>query len=425
MKATGEIIQKGQKEPFEFRLKRYQYGVDLAGIFLPIIIGFLVVFFPAYFPWIIHPAISIWAFAILIIFQSVDFLLFHTFHKKFFFNISRYIYVVFFAAEIYATGGTQSPFLFIMIFPIAVSVVDLDPAMTKRIGWAVCIILAALILTEPSHLTDPAILVGHFIRVILFAFLAYFMYTFVREALLQKYEKEEAGRKLVQIIQIDQLKNDFLSVAQHQLRTPLSGIEWALEGMSNDPGMSTENKELIHSGIDRVKNAIDIVNEMLKTAEDGGGSLSLSAEPVDIVAMVKGIINELKYVAVHKNASVRFDAPQSLVAKVDPGKLRPSLINIIDNALKYSPKGHVEVILADVGSDFNLTVRDDGVGISGSDMPFLFNRLYRGKNAVLLEPNQSGIGLYTAKRIIELHHGTIFLDSKLGKGTTVVVTLPK
>jgi signal transduction histidine kinase len=70
-------------------------------------------------------------------------------------------------------------------------------------------------------------------------------------------------------------------------------------------------------------------------------------------------------------------------------------------------------------------VCDDGVGVSGNDMPFIFNRLYRGKNAILLEPDQSGVGLYTAKRIIELHGGTISLDSKLGKGTTIVVLLPK
>jgi signal transduction histidine kinase len=434
MPATGESVKNIKKEPFEFRLKRYQNVVDLAGVFWPLIVGFFMYAFPSFFPWIIHPTINIWSFVILVFFQGIDFLLFRRFHKKFFFNFSRYVYVAFFTLFLYSTGGTQSPFLFIMIFPIVVSLVDLDPEMTRHIGITICIVLSALILTEPAHLADPTFIIAHFIRVLLFAFLAYFMYIFVREALLQKYEKEETSRKLVQLIQVDQLKNDFLSVAQHQLRTPLSGIKWAFESVATDPGLSAENKELVMSGASRTSDAIGIVNEMLKTAEEGGGTLTLSIEPVDIVVMVKGIIDELHYVAIHKNVSIHFNGPQSLIARVDSGKLKPSLTNIIDNALKYSPKGHVEVTLADKTDkegkadsrgSFSLTVCDDGVGVSGNDMPFIFNRLYRGKNAILLEPDQSGVGLYTAKRIIELHGGTISLDSKLGKGTTIVVLLPK
>ncbi len=428
MEATGKITKK---EPFEFRLKRYQYAVDCAGIFIPLVIGACIYAFPAYFPWIIHPVVNMWSFVVLVLFQAFDFLLFHSFHKKFFFSLSRYVYVIFFAVLLYSTGGTQSPFLFAMIFPLVVSLVDLDPDMTKHIGIAVCLILAALILTEPASLTNPAILSGHFIRVILFAFISYFMYTFVKEALLQKYEKEETGRKLVQLIQIDQLKDDFLSVAQHQLRTPLSGIKWAFESVETDKGLSEENRELVRSGVTRADDVIGIVNKMLTTAEKGGGSLTLSLEPVDIVVMIQGIINELKYVAIHKHVSIRFSGPESLIARVDRSKLEPSCTNILDNALKYSPNGHVEVTLAEAGTKvigrdaFSLTVRDDGIGISGDDLPFLFNRLYRGKNAILLEPNQSGVGLYTAKHIIELHGGTISLNSTLGKGTTVVVTLPK
>lgn len=99
--------------------------------------------------------------------------------------------------------------------------------------------------------------------------------------------------------------------------------------------------------------------------------------------------------------------------------------NLIDNSLKYSPQARVEITLTDEGSGIRLTIRDTGIGISLVDMKYIFERMYRGKNALQIEPDQSGIGLYTARKIVNLHGGTINLTSELNKGTTVTVVLPK
>ena len=112
--------------------------------------------------------------------------------------------------------------------------------------------------------------------------------------------------------------------------------------------------------------------------------------------------------------------------RADLKRLKPAIANIVDNAFKYSPSGKVEISLSEnEKGQAILEVKDNGIGISREDAEFVFNRLYRGKNAVALEPDQSGVGLYVAKHIIELHGGTISIDSALGKGTTVTVRLPK
>lgn len=235
-------------------------------------------------------------------------------------------------------------------------------------------------------------------------------------------EAEEASK---QFQQMENMKNDFLSIAQHQLRTPLSGVNWALESLLADPAIPLESKSLVEAGIARVADALKIVNAMLQTAETKDGEIKLTTEPVDIAGMVTEVIAELNFMAVKKSVKVVHITPQSAMAYADRNKIKAALINIIDNAFKYTPNGKVEVTVLEGETQVKITVKDNGSGIDPKDFPFIFDRLYRGKNGVSMEPDGNGIGLYTAKKIVELHGGTIALSSEMGKGTTVVVTLPK
>ena len=99
------------------------------------------------------------------------------------------------------------------------------------------------------------------------------------ETLRQKYERDEASRKFTRLIEVEDLKNDFLSIAQHQLRTPLSGIRYALESLRGEPSIGTEAKELIDSGITRVGDSLAIINQMLMTAETGIKNLTPGERP--------------------------------------------------------------------------------------------------------------------------------------------------
>ena len=108
----------------------------------------------------------------------------------------------------------------------------------------------------------------------------------------------------------------------------------------------------------------------------------------------------------------------------DEKMLDLALTNIIDNALKYSPKGTVKISLNKNGDQAVLAVSDSGIGIEAEDLEYIFQKFFRGRNASLVDPNGSGIGLYTAKKIIEMHGGRVSIYSVVGKGTRVEVLLP-
>ncbi len=122
-------------------------------------------------------------------------------------------------------------------------------------GIIVWVILALLILLHPADLRDPSAIGLYLFEIAIFSMLPSYMYIIVRETLRQKYERDEASRRFTRLVEVEELKNDFLSVAQHQLRTPLSGIRFALETLRSEPGMPADDQGLVDSGIERVGDA--------------------------------------------------------------------------------------------------------------------------------------------------------------------------
>ena len=414
-----------QKKPSEFRLQRYYAIIDMSGLMTPIVTGLLIWLLPNVFPWFGEREITLPFMAAVAIVNAIDIILYRKYKRKIFFEINRYSFLILFMVLIFFSGGIHSPLTFLLLFPLIVSAVDLDPQMTRRMSLMVCLYFSLLILATPMEVFNHVDVGIYFLEVLLFALLAWYMYIIVRETLRQKYESDEARRRFTRLVEVENLKNDFLSIAQHQLRTPLSGIRYAMESLRTDASISAEAKELIDSGISRVGDSLKIINDMLMTAETGAKDLGLQCAPVDLSKLVHSLVDELSYVVRHKDIALRLHVPPSLIISADQKRLGPAISNVIDNAFKYSPRGKVDIFLSE--NDRHqavLVVKDNGIGISTEDMSFIFNRLYRGENAVALEPDQSGVGLYVAKHIIELHGGTVTLTSELGKGTTVTITLP-
>jgi len=136
------------------------------------------------------------------------------------------------------------------------------------------------------------------------------------------------------------------------------------------------------------------------------------------------IVNELSVLAQYKKVHVSLTTPEDVWVAVDAKIIKLAIDNVIDNAVRYSPLGEVEIVLQKAGDACEITISDNGIGIEEKDAPFIFERMYRGMNAVHLESNRNGIGMHTTKRIIELHKGTIQLVPKEEKGTTVRIVLP-
>lgn len=222
----------------------------------------------------------------------------------------------------------------------------------------------------------------------------------------------------------DQFRENFIMALAHKLRTPLNGARWTLEtAMANEKG---EQKELLREGYNKIIESINIVSQILKSTsyESYEKFLESSKEKVNLCLVIDDILNNLNFLIKEKNVSLEYKKCDSATVYGDKKMLDIGLTNLFDNAFRYSPGGKVSVSLTKDSRIATLTIKDNGIGISKEDMGHLYEKFFRGKNAKELDADESGIGLFTTKRIIEVHKGKIKIDSELEKGTTVEITFP-
>ncbi len=228
----------------------------------------------------------------------------------------------------------------------------------------------------------------------------------------------------------EQLKNDFISRVSHELRTPLTAIKgWSetmqlsgkgkLDRRTFDKGMGVIIKESTR--------LTGIVEELLDFSRIQTGRMVLINEKLDILAELDETIYMLKDRAVNEGKHLLYDEPELIFPAVygDRNRLKQVFINIIDNALKYTPEGGVVAIEVKYDEENNpenilITVTDTGCGISAEDLPKIKEKFYKANQTV----RGSGIGLAVADEIMQLHKGTLEIESGVGVGTTVTLTLP-
>jgi two-component system phosphate regulon sensor histidine kinase PhoR len=173
---------------------------------------------------------------------------------------------------------------------------------------------------------------------------------------------------------------------------------------------------------------IRLVNTFLNLSRIESDRLTVQKEKHDLIPILKNILDELHSTAYDKGVKLLWETKvDSLMAEVDADKIYDVLINLIDNAIKYTPKGGVvKVKLEDLGNKVRFEVKDTGQGLTPDEIKSLFSKFVRGKGASRLHPSGTGLGLYIAKRIIEMHQGQIGVQSPgIGKGSTFWVEIPK
>ena len=426
MALTSDIIKTTAPNLPETKGSNPYLALEIAEMIIPLALGTSLLLYKEYFSWlgthVVEVAGALFLVAVTHIFLYTLLVLFK---RPIYQSLIRYLYLAFFLYTTHVTGGVLSSFIFLLLIPTVSAATYLLKDATRNIGIATSVTFAFSVFFMPVEMWDASLFVEHVIHVLCLSIILYLVYRMVSEALQQKAEKEESTRRLEQTQKVDQLKNDFLSIAQHQLRTPLSGVKWALEMLKTDTTISLDSATLIDAGLERVKDSIGIINQMLKTVDMDGSTLMVTPETFDLAGMIRTILAELNFIILKKETKVTFIGPDSLLMVADRSKMKAAIINIIDNSIKYSPHGKVTITLLDTPKEVSLTVQDSGIGISPDDLPHIFDRLHRGSNAVAIEPDESGVGLYTSKKIIELHGGTITLSSELNKGTKIVISFEK
>ncbi|MFA5995042.1 MAG: ATP-binding protein [Patescibacteria group bacterium] len=227
---------------------------------------------------------------------------------------------------------------------------------------------------------------------------------------------------------LDEVKSDFISVAAHQLRTPLSTLKWLFKLLLDGDGGPLQNKQkdLLKKGYERNNEVIEIVNNLLDISEIEEGKFMYQFIDRSLVELVQQVLDSCNITAQRKQIKLNYTPPTELpLLAIDPQKMKLAIQNLIENAVKYSAAGStVTINLINKKKEVVLSIKDMGIGMSPETQEKIFVKFYRGKEATSLEPTGSGLGLYIVHNIIEKHHGYIDFVSALGKGSAFNIHLP-
>jgi len=218
----------------------------------------------------------------------------------------------------------------------------------------------------------------------------------------------------------------FSSDASHELRTPLTVMKGQSELSLSKPRTQTEYQEVISSNLEEINYMSRILDDLFTLAKADENQLPMESEPVDLVGVIKEVCRSVDVLADDKNIEVKLAYLEPVGIIGDSHRLKQMVWTLLHNAVKYTPpEGTVKVTLQDLDDYAYLTIQDSGIGIPDADLPWIFDRFYRVDKARSREEGGSGLGLSICKHIVEMHHGKIEVESKMGEGTRFKIRLPK
>lgn len=236
-------------------------------------------------------------------------------------------------------------------------------------------------------------------------------------------------RQRVELEVLNNVKDEFISLASHQLRTPATGIKqylgMLLEGYAGE--LSPQQQQFLQRAYDSNERQIRLVNSLLRTAQLDAGKVSLSKTTVNIRKIIDEVVDSLNDLFAERKQTVSVDEKASISPiQADESKIRMVIENLIDNASKYTDTGGtITVHLSETKKHICLTIEDTGVGIAQEDIGRVFDKFNRIPNRLSAMVEGNGLGLYWVKKIINLHKGKITVSSQLDAGTEFKVLLPK
>ncbi|MFC1789456.1 ATP-binding protein [Patescibacteria group bacterium] len=229
---------------------------------------------------------------------------------------------------------------------------------------------------------------------------------------------------------VERLKTEFVSLAAHQLRTPLAAIKWTMKMLlDGDLGEITqEQRGLVEKTYISNERMISLINDLLDVTRIEEGRYLYKTTLTEIESIIQFIINSNKETAKRKNITLEFKRPEKKLPSIslDVEKIKLALQNFIDNAIKYTKRnGKIEISAIFLDSkEIEIAIKDTGVGIPQDQRDRVFTKFFRGANVLRMDTTGSGLGLFIAKNVIEAHGGKVRFESEEEKGTTFYFTLP-
>ncbi len=275
-------------------------------------------------------------------------------------------------------------------------------------------IVASSLNARPSSFLAAGVIISVITSIAVFLLIQYRTRIF---ALKEEYKLQEA-------------KDELLSLASHQLRTPATGVKqyigMVLDGFAGR--LTKGQRELLHQANLSNERQLQIINEFLYVAKLGSGSITITEHQFDLASLIRNIVDEVAHEIKEKNHTVKVDVPDSAPIIGDEHSVRMIIENLISNALKYTKsdsKGKIEIALKETQDEHQIIVKDNGIGIDKKDMSQLFVRFSRIPNELSAAVSGSGIGLFLSQQLAERSGGEITVESEPNAGSTFILHLPR
>ncbi len=238
-------------------------------------------------------------------------------------------------------------------------------------------------------------------------------------------ELTKANEKLQEL---DAVKSQFVDLIAHQLRTPLTGTRWAIDMLLNDElggALTDTQKDILIKGQKSNTRMITLVNSMLQVDNIESGKSKYVFAPLKIKLLLDTALVKVTPIIDAKNLTTINLADNTITVLGDPEKIQIVLNVVLENAVKYTmDNGTIEIQVTQKEAFTEVSVKDNGIGIPKESQKYIFRSFFRAKNAVRMETDGSGLGLFLSKKIIEKHGGKMWFESEENKGTTFYFTLP-
>lgn len=244
-------------------------------------------------------------------------------------------------------------------------------------------------------------------------------------AILEYKKRWEVQEKHDLLVQVEEMKGNFLSLMSHDLKTPVARIQGLAELVLRQGGLLPAQENELNEIIASTENLDKFISKILNLTKVESNEIKLNKKSKDINKILEQCIQKLEFQARQKDIGVQLELDPLFPIQVDASLIIQVFTNIIDNAIKYSPTGsHVKIRSREVGEFVEITIEDNGTGLEQYEVEQLFTKFFRGRSIPGDQIKGSGLGLYLSKYFIELHHGRVQASSEKGSGSRFTIQLP-
>lgn len=299
---------------------------------------------------------------------------------------------------------------------------DLQQAGTSQLDifgqvWQIHLLAMGDILTDPDGQRPSTVLMAGLAISIIASIAVYLLVQYRTRSFAFSEERK-----------LQKAKDELLSLASHQLRTPATGVKqyvgMVIDGFAGK--VTKDQTKLLEQAYKSNERQLQIINEFLYVAKLGSGSLTTTSRTFNIVPLVKDVVEEMELDIKEKHHTIKVKTPNSANVHADEHSIRMIVENLLSNAVKYTPdNGSIELKVTASGSMVRVSVSDNGIGIAKKDLSLLFKQFSRVPNKLSVDISGSGIGLYLSQQLAERNKGMIQVESEEDKGSTFTLSLPK